>query len=146
MPLLGTYLVLAILGFMVIKNVNYFVYEDIYHKGYVERKAVAAFITQDAKAKNLLCVTISYIAAPGEGVGFRYFFWLDNLKTKGYLSGAPVYSIVFPSELSSPDEVVAKFGHIGVSAPGKIPSQDELQKICTGENANLTHPMFGYTD
>lgn len=115
-----------------------------YHKGYNEKKSVAAYITDDAKQKGYPCVAVSYITAPGENVGFRYFFWMDHLHVNQSSSGSPVYSIVIPDELAWPAAV--KYGHIGVILPDKIPTKEEMDKSCSGQDSNLTDPFFGYTD
>lgn len=135
-------LTLIILSLILIKNVFYFVSIDIYHKGYVERKAVANYISQDAKNKNYPCVGISYITTPGENVGFRYFFYLNSLRLVHPSLDIPVYNIVIPDELSN--EPKKKFGHIGVIPPTYIPPKETIEKSCQSPNTNLTDPMFGY--
>ncbi len=139
------FLTLAFLAVLLIKNVYYFTATDIYHKGYAERKAVADFITQDAKLKGYPCVGISYITAPGENVGFRYFFYLNNLYLVHPSLSVPVYNIVIPDELSK-EEVKKKFGHIGIILPTTTPPKAVYEKSCQTPNTNLTDPMFGYVD
>lgn len=135
-------LVIIILSLILIKNAFYFVNTDIYHKGYMERKAVANYITQDAKNKNYPCVGITYITTPGENVGFRYFFYLNSLHLVHPSLDIPVYNIVIPDELSN--EPKKKFGHIGVIPPINIPSKETIEKSCQTPNTNLTDPMLGY--
>lgn len=138
------WVVLALLGLVLIKNTYYKITFDYYEAGYNERKAVAEFITKDSKEKGFPCVAVSYITKPGENVGFRYFFFLDNLHVEQPKSGAPVYTIVLPSELVV-DALAAKYGQIGIIRPEKIGTKDEIEKSCSGENSNLTDPMFGFT-
>jgi len=135
---------LLLLFIILVKNLYSFTTDYIYHKGYVERKAVASFITSDANEKGYPCVGISYITAIGENVGFRYFFYLNNLKLTHPSTQVPVYNIVLPDELSP--EVGEKFGHIGVITPKNKFDLTKLQDLCKGENTNLTDPMFGYTE
>ncbi len=126
-------------------NLIYLVSHDVYHKGYVEKKAVANFITQDAIKKNYPCVAVSYITPLGEGVGFRYFFYLNNLHVNQPSSGSPVYSIVIPSERAWGQNEI-EFGKIKIIPPDKKYSDEDLQKSCSGQNSNLTDSMFGYTE
>lgn len=135
-------LTLIILSLILIKNVFYFVSTDIYHKGYIERKAIANYITQDAKNNNFPCVGITYITTPGENVGFRYFFYLNKLQLIHPSIDIPVYNIVIPSGLSG--EPMKKFGHIGVIPPVNIPPKEVIDKNCQTPNTNLTDSMFGY--
>jgi hypothetical protein len=140
----GKYLLFTILAVLLIKNVYFFTTEYIYHKGYNERKAAAEFIANDAALKGFPCVAVSYITSPGENVGFRYFFWLKGLHVNQPKSGGPVYTIVIPDELAGP--IAAKYGHIGVILPEETPTQSELEKSCSGQDSNITDPLFGYTE
>lgn len=141
----GKYLVVGVLLLVFTKNAVHWTTVDIYHKGYNERKSVAEYITNDSRQRGFPCVAVSYITKEGENVGFRYFFWLNNLHVNQPISGSPVYTIVLPIELA-PDTVAARFGHIGVILPERIPSQEEIKKSCSGQNSNLTDPLFGYTE
>lgn len=139
----GKYLVFSILTLLLIRNFYLYVTANPYHVGYVERKAIAEYITSDAKQKNFPCVGINYITLPGENVGFRYLFYLNNLKLAPPSDKVPVYSIVFPYEWSK-GEVSRSFGHMGVIPPAKIPPKESLEYDCSGANTNLTDPMFGF--
>lgn len=143
---IGKAVIIFLLGIFMIKGLYATIYMDYYNKGYLERKGVAQFIVQDSKQKDYPCVGITYITAPGENVGFRYFFWLFNLKTvRPQINSAPVYNIVIPDELALP-EIDKKFGHIGVIIPKKVGTKEEITKACAGENTNLTDPMFGFVN
>lgn len=142
---IGKFFVIGLLLLIPIKNAYFFVNQDYYQKGYAERKGVADFIVKDAREKNFPCFSINYITAPGENVGFRYFFYLKNARLAVAGKGSPVYNIVIPSEYSL-NEVKTKFGHIGIIPPKEIPSSEMIQKACSGENTNLTDPMFGYVE
>lgn len=142
----GRRLVYTMMVFILIKNFYYFINLPVYQKGYLARKAVASFITSQAKGKGFPCVAVSYITKhPGEDVGFRYFFYLNNLHVNQPKSGSPVYTIVIPDEIAK-DDVVAKFGNIGVIEPREIISQAKIKESCSGQNSNLTDPMLGYVE
>lgn len=100
-------------------------------------------IKKDILAKNYPCFGITYITTPGEDVGFRYLFYLNNLRLTHPSSGVPVYNIVIPDELSA-KEVEIKFGHIGIILPKNDFSKDSLEKVCSLPNTNLTDPVFGF--
>ena len=102
------------------------------------------FIKQDAIKNGFPCVGITYITSPGENVGFRYFFYLENMHLVHPSLDVPVYNIVIPDELSS--EVKLKFAHIGLIPPTKVPSKEIIEKTCKGPNTNLTDPMFGFVN
>lgn len=141
----GKYLVFSILALLFIRNLYLYITGDPYHVGYVERKAIAEYITWDAKEKSFPCVAINYITMPGENVGFRYFFYINNLKLAPPSDKVPVYSIVFPYEWSK-NEISRSFGHMGVIPPAKIPPKEKLEYDCSGANTNLTDSMFGFVE
>lgn len=141
----GKYFIILALGFFVLRNLYLYITYQPYHIGYAEKEAITKYIIQDAKSKNWPCVGINYITMPGENVGFRYLFYIHNLKTAKPSFKVPVYSIVFPFEWSK-DEITKEFGHMGVINPDTIPTDSEIQQSCSGSNFNLTEPMFGYVD
>lgn len=140
----GKYIVLALLAVVLVKNTNFLITDNIYQKGYSERKAIAEYIARDSREKGYPCVSVSYITSPGEGVGFRYFFWLNKLHVNQPSSGSPVYTIVTPIELVT-DDVKIRSGQIGIIPPSETKTPEEIAKTCDGQNANLTDPMFGFT-
>lgn len=142
---LGKILVITILTMMAFKNIHFMITQSYYNKGYLERKTVVSYITEDAKQKSYHCFAISYITTPGENVGFRYFFYLKNAHLIKPKLDVPVYNIFIPDELSK-EEVDVKFGHIGIISPKKTYSENLMQEICQEENTNLTEPMFGYVE
>jgi 4-amino-4-deoxy-L-arabinose transferase-like glycosyltransferase len=144
---IGKILVLALLFIVAAKNIYFYTNEQYYHKGYIEKKNVVEFIKTDAKQKGFPCVAVSYITPIGENVGFRYLFWYLKLHVnQPQESNSPAYTIVIPDELSK-DSIDKRFGHVGIITPKyKLPSADEINKGCLGENQNLTDPLFGYTD
>jgi hypothetical protein len=144
-PFLGKILVLGILLLILGKNVYSVTTRTYYHKGYIERKAVVDYIKRDALEKGFPCVGISYIAVPGENVGFRYFFYLRGMHLVHPSFDIPVYNIVIPDELAW-REVKLKFGHIGVIPPDNIPAKEIIGKSCQTPDTNLTDPMFGYVE
>lgn len=141
----GKYLVVALLAFVFLKNISFLLTTQIYKKGYNERKAVVLYIKEDSYKKGLPCVSVSYITTPGENVGFRYFFWLNNLHITQIREDSATYSIVIPRELAwGANE--KDFGQIKVIPPERIPNKESLAKSCSGQNTNLTDPMFGFTN
>lgn len=141
----GRILIVILLIVIALKNAFFLITQDTYHKGYVEKKAVVDYITNDAKNKNFPCFSLNYIISPGENVGFRYFFYLKNAHIAVAGRGSPVYSIVIPDEYAK-NEVKAKFGHIGVIPPSEIPTEDLMKDACSGQNTNLTDPMLGFVE
>lgn len=113
--------------------------------GYPQRKAVADQIAADSRARGFPCVAVSYIAIPGENVGFRYFFFLDKLHVNQPKDGGPIYSIVVPAGLAK-EGVDIKVGSVGIILPKSIPTKEEIAKSCSGPNHNLTDSLFGYTE
>lgn len=117
----------------------------INRSGYVQRKAVVAYIAADAAAHHYPCVSVSYITSPGNDLGYRYLFWLTGLPVNRPQGGAPVYSVVFPLSLVS--GVDKTFGALGLVLPKY--ARYTLQQVavsCSGGNDNLTYPMFGFTN
>lgn len=139
---IGRFLVLLLLAIILLKNLQFYTTAYIYHKGYLEKKAVVDYIMSDAQSKNYPCFSLTYITAPGENVGFRYLFYLRNAHIVKYSAGTPVYNIVIPDEFSK--EVKIKFGHIGVFPSTDIKAADDLSGICSKENVNLKDSMFGF--
>lgn len=131
--------------FIAIKNVFYFITIEPYQNNYLQKKDIVDFITQDSKEKGYPCVAVSYITQPGNNVGFRYLFYLNNLHVNNVISGSPIYSIVIPSSWAS-NEISYQSGVIGVIPPKEIKSKDLIEKSCSGQNSNLTDPMFGYSE
>ena len=135
--------ILLISAFCII-NINRVLTVPINQSGYLQRKAVIDFINKDAKAHDFPCVAISYITSPGNDLGYRYFIYLDSLHANQPKSGSPVYTIVFPQSLVS--RLDDSFGAIGLVLPNyKQYNELQVSQSCSGENQNLTDPMFGFT-
>lgn len=116
-----------------------------YKDEYSNRRSIARFIASDSKSRGLPCVAVSYITLAGEDVGFRYFFWLENLHVNQPKSGSPVYTIVYPESLAD----VASGRHFGrweVIPPSGGSFLGQIVESCSGDDANLTDPMFGYVE
>jgi 4-amino-4-deoxy-L-arabinose transferase-like glycosyltransferase len=137
--------VIIIIGAYSIWNIYLIVNSEGNQRGYIQRKAIVEYIKEDATAHGYPCIAISYITNPGDALGYRYFFYLDNMHVNDPISGSPVYTIVFP--LSLVDKFDKRFGVLGLILPDyKKYNQKDINKSCQGENANLTDPMFGYTE
>lgn len=140
----GKTIIILFLTVFLIRNGYFLISKSSYNlTGYFERKAAVEYIYQDAKQKGYPCVAISYIASPGNNVGFRYLFYLHNLIVNHPPSEGPVYTIVIPYELAK-DSILARFGNIGLIPPETNESLQEIQKSCGDKNSNLTDPLFGY--
>jgi 4-amino-4-deoxy-L-arabinose transferase-like glycosyltransferase len=113
--------------------------------GFIQRKAIVEYIKEDAERHGYPCIAISYITNPGYNLGYRYLFYLNNMHVNDPPSGSPVYTIVFP--LSLVNSFDKRFGALGLILPDyKNYNQKDVDKSCQGENANLTDPMFSYTE
>lgn len=139
------FFLLSFLGLLLaFGNVRYFINHDIYRVGLHERKALVEFIKKDAQGRNFHCISVSYVTSVGDNFGFRYLFWLNQLKLADPRSGLPVYTIVQPEALvKSPEKTV--FGHVGVVLPEKQFGKNSYLKSCRSEDFNLTQPFVGFT-
>lgn len=136
---------IILLSVFLVFNLNKFFTNPVNKSGYVERRAVVAEIKRDSMEKSFDCVSISYITDPGYDLGYRYFFWLEEVKLAPISERTPVYTIVFP--LKEIFRVDKTFGAIGLIYPDyKRYSTDVVKKSCEGDDFNLTYPMFGYTE
>lgn len=144
--LLSHYPRLALLILLVFLLDNIFRLKDfnINHSGYIERKAIIAAISADAKAHNYPCISLSYMTNQGYEFGYRYLIWLEKLKTAPVNSLAPVYTIVFPHLRAN--RLDAAYGALGLVLPDYSRyTPDQVTISCSGANSNLTDPMFGFT-
>lgn len=139
------YIVMILLGVFSLANINQIINVPVNASGYVERKQIVEFIKADAIAHSYPCISVSYITDPGLDFGYRYFFYLAKMHVNLPKSGSPVYTIVFPH--SKVDRIDRSFGALGLVLPdyGRY-TKEEVEKSCQGENANLTYPLFGFTN
>ena len=135
---------LVIITMIVSYNLHLFLTSNISRFGYIDKKDLVAYITSDARMHGYPCVSVSYITGPGYNLGYRYFFYLAHLHVNQPQSGSPVYTIVFP--LSLVNHLDRTFGALGLINPdyGRY-SPGAVNISCTGADANLTDPMFGFT-
>ena len=123
---------------------KFFSYQDS-RQGYIYRKALVAEIKRDAQERGYPCVAVSYITNPGYDLGYRYFFWLENMHVNRPDSLSPVYTIVFPLKKIFKEDKT--FGALGLIYPDyKRYSKEGIARSCSGANSNLTDPLFGYTE
>jgi 4-amino-4-deoxy-L-arabinose transferase-like glycosyltransferase len=138
------YLAWVLTGLFVLLNLSYFISSPINANGYIQKKALVDYISRDAASHNYPCISVSYITDPGYNLGYRYFFFLKNLHVNQPSSGSPVYSIVFPHQIV--DKIDKSFGALGLVLPDYSRyDQDMVIDSCSGQNSNLTDPMFGFT-
>ncbi len=132
--------------FLIIRNTLNIVNSKEYnHLGYTERKEAVKFIKNDSIKKGYPCIGITYIAKFGDNVGFRYLFYLNDIKVIKSTKEIPVYNLVIPHDLV-PKESEIHFGNIGLIPPTTIYSTKELKKACQGPNHNLVDPVLGFVD
>jgi hypothetical protein len=137
---LGTVFILAIICINVYAYTRYVVNDS----GYIQRKAIAKFIAEDAKKHGYPCVSVSYITTPGNNLGYRYFYFLEKLHVNLPKSESPVYTIVFPHSMV--DRIDKSFGALGLVLPDYARyNQKDVDQSCMGEDANIAEPMFGFT-
>lgn len=133
------------IALFVLLNLYRLVTVPVNHSGYRERTAIIKEITADAKLHHYPCVAISYITSPGNDLGYRYLIYREGLHANQSKSGSPVYSIVFP--LSKVDRIDKSFGALGLIYPDYARyTKEDIQRSCSGENANLTDPLFGFVN
>lgn len=131
--------------FFIVINFQRLINFPINRSGYTQRKDIVQYIKNDSTQKGYPCVSISYITDPGYDLGYRYFIWLTNLKTKPVSEKVPVYSIVYPQKpVFKADR---SFGSIDIINPeyGKYNSTS-VTDACEGPDHNLEYPMFGFTN
>ncbi|MGB9637510.1 MAG: hypothetical protein ACPLY7_01795, partial [Microgenomates group bacterium] len=110
--------------------------------GYLAKKRMVEYISQDAIAKSYPCISVNYITSIGNNVGFRYLFWLKGIKIIQPGKGAPVYNIVMPAEISG-KEIQVTFGNIGLILP-KITSFGD-KNVCD-DPKNQLPPLLGFVN
>lgn len=138
------WIVIVILGCLLTKNGMAFMNRGESRFGYNARKTAAQFIVNDAKQKGYPCVAIAYQTIQGENVGFRYFFWLNNLHIIDQSAQSPTYIIAIPESMAG-EPVDFQEGIVGVVAPENIDTAD-LSQVCAQPNKNLTEPLWGFTN
>jgi 4-amino-4-deoxy-L-arabinose transferase-like glycosyltransferase len=133
-----------LIGFLLFYNLNTLLTSPVNASGYIQKKAIIGFVREDAAARGYPCVAFSYITDPGYQFGYRYFIYLEGLKTAAPSSGAPVYTIVFPHSLVN--GIDKSFGALGLILPDYQRYDSGTVKLaCSGPDSNLTDPMFGFT-
>ena len=136
---------LALIVLFGLYNLDRFLGQNIATNGYTQKRLLVSEIKKDSTQNGYPCVAISYITSPGYDLGYRYFFYAEDLHLNRISEKVPVYTIVFPLRKDNVKEDKA-FGALGLIYPDyrRYPL-DEVKKSCTGENINLTGSMFGYT-
>ncbi len=141
LSLVGVFLVL----FLSFVSVFRFISHPINASGYIQRKQIVNYINEDSKIHGYPCISISYITQPGYNLGYRYLFYIKNMHVNLPASNSPVYTIVFPHSMV--DKIDKSFGALGLILPDyKKYENKKIDQSCSGENQNLTEPLFGYTN
>ena len=130
---------------LIINNLRGYVDYKLNKTNYLERKALVKEIKDDSKRNNYPCVSVSYITDLGYELGYRYLFWLEGMHVNDPNSMSPVYTIVFPH--SKVDRIDKSFGALGLIYPDYIKYKpSSVEKSCSGDNSNMTNPMFGFNN
>jgi hypothetical protein len=136
---------IALLLVFGIKNLYRFFKTPPSGNGYLQKQALVAEIKKDSARKDYPCLAVSYITSPGYELGYRYFFYRENVLLNKISAKIPVYTIVFPLGKDEVKEDKA-FGALGLIYPDdKRYPLEEVKKNCSAENINLSGDMFGYT-
>lgn len=137
-------IVILVMIIFTLSNLLLLLKQNFNHYGYNEKKALVEYIVSDAKVHNYPCVSVSYMTDPGYELGYRYWFWLYKLHVNQPSSNSPVYTIVFPHLRAN--KLDATFGSLGLVLPDYSRyTSDQVKISCSGEDSNLTDPMFGFT-
>ncbi|OGM13467.1 hypothetical protein A3A76_03930 [Candidatus Woesebacteria bacterium RIFCSPLOWO2_01_FULL_39_23] len=145
---LHKYRILGIVALLIFTIANLYKFFTVpFNKtSYPYRRAIVAEIKKDSLIHGYPCVAVSYITKPGYDLGYRYLFYVEDMHVNKPDSLAPVYTIVYPlnDKLFPVDKT---FGAIGLIYPEYSRYTDKGVEIsCSGENSNLTDPMFGFTN
>lgn len=127
-----------------ITNLNFFFRYNTDKKGYNQKMELVSEIKNDSLKHGYPCVSVSYITNPGYDLGYRYLFFMKNMHVNLPKSNSPVYTIVYPH--SKVSKIDTAFGSLGLIYPDyNRYNVKSVEESCSGENSNLTEPMFGYT-
>lgn len=131
-----------LLGIYLVAVSYWFITQPDEQGGYLQKRKTIEYIRGNALANNYSCVAINYVEGqPGLPNGFRYLFWLNNLKIITAANDVPVYSIVTPWTISA-NEINTKFGIFGVI----LPHQENIDpKVCADPKRQLL-PLWGFTN
>lgn len=132
---------LILLGTMIVLNISYVYNRPANNEGYLARKTLVAKIALDAKQHRYPCIAINYITIPGRSAGYRYWFWLNNLKLVTGGNDVPTYSIVDPVWYS-PQEITFQSGELGIINPTNFTLNP---KVCDKTNRQLL-PLWGFSN
>ncbi len=128
----------------VIYHVHTFLVSGVNAIGYIQKKQLIEYIRQDAQSHGYPCIAVSYMTDVGYNFGYRYFFWRAGLHVNQPNSGSPVYTIVYPH--SRANRLDQAFGSLGLVLPQYDKyTPDQVRYSCSGQDSNLTDPMFGFT-
>ncbi len=116
----------------------------INRSGYLNRVAMVDYIAKDAKEHKFPCIAISFMTNPGYELGYRYLFWQKKMHVNRPSSNSPVYTIVFPHGRANRLDYTS--GALGLVLPDYSRyNESGVRDSCSGENSNVTDPMFGFT-
>ncbi len=131
-----------LMGVYLLVIIFWFITQPDDQGGLLQKRKTIEYIKNNAQAHGYSCVAINYIEGQrGLPNGFRYLFWLNNLKVISSSNDVPVYNIVTPWTISE-NEINAKFGMFGVI----LPHQEIVDpSTCSNPKRQLL-PLWGFTN
>ena len=94
---------------------------------FLVKKKLVETIKKDAFLNNYPCISVTLIADPGAGFGFRYLLWYEGLNVIRPTAGVPNYDILVGWTKYVKD-INLKFGYFGLTMPRE-------QKFTADKNA-----------
>jgi hypothetical protein len=115
-----------------------------FDNGYLYKTALVKEIKKDAELNNYPCIAVSYITDRGYELGYRYLYWIEELKVNKPQEGIPVYSIVYPLKPVFKEDFGV--GGLGLIYPDyNRYNKDDIKNNCAGKDQNITDPFWGLT-
>lgn len=110
---------------------------------FLVKKKLVETIKKDALQNNYPCISVTTIADPGSGFGFRYLLWHEGLNVIKPTAGVPNYDILVGWTKYVKD-INLKFGYFGLTMPRE-------QKFTAEESAcsdakNQLGPLLNFTN
>ncbi len=130
---------IPLLLIILIYNIFTFMQEKPLTYGFIQKQDIVNYIRGDAMDRNYPCIGVTYIAPPGQGVGFRFMLWRSGLKIVNPNNEVPVYNITIPT-LRKVNEI--KFDDIGLIVPPK--EQKNISEDVCRKSENQPLPPLGF--
>lgn len=128
---------IPLLIILLIYNIFTLIHEKPLTYGFIQKQDVVNYIRNDSINRSYPCIGITYIAPPGQGVGFRFMLWKSGLKIVNPSNEVPVYNITIPT-LRKTNEI--KFGDIGLIMPPKE-QKNISEDVCQKSENQILSPL-----